>query len=67
MSDQTINCIDCKKDFQFTEGEARFFQDRGLKRPRRCKECRTARKQGGGQQQYSKPPRVQEQFPDDMI
>lgn len=48
MSDQTINCIDCKNDFQFTEGEAQFYADRRLKKPRRCKDCRKARKNNGG-------------------
>ena len=44
MSDQTLTCRDCKADFQFTEGEQKFFEERQFTAPTRCKNCRQARK-----------------------
>ena len=44
FSDQELTCIDCQAPFDFTAGEAQFFQDRGLSIPRRCKECRAKKK-----------------------
>lgn len=45
MPDQTLSCSDCKADFVFTEGEAKFFASKGLTIPKRCKPCRQARKE----------------------
>lgn len=49
--DQTIKCIDCGKDFVFTEEEQKFFQklvDSGKIQnfiaPKRCRSCRQAKK-----------------------
>lgn len=47
MADQTIQCIDCSRDFQYTEGEQTFFAEKNLAPPKRCKECRAAKKQRG--------------------
>ncbi|MEQ1849338.1 MAG: zinc-ribbon domain containing protein [Candidatus Peribacteraceae bacterium] len=44
MADQQITCRDCGADFTFTEGEAAFYQERGLAAPQRCKACRDKRK-----------------------
>lgn len=46
--DQQITCSDCQTPFTFTEGEQGFYNDKGLKPPRRCKECRAAKKANGG-------------------
>ena len=53
--DQTLTCRDCERPFQFSAGEQRWFQEKGFQSPRRCKDCRAAkraaedqsRKQGG--------------------
>ena len=45
MSDITIKCKDCGKDFIFTEGEQKFYEEKGFTNPTRCLECRKARKQ----------------------
>ena len=45
---QQLICSDCQAPFVFTEGEQEFFVDKGLKPPRRCKECRAAKKASGG-------------------
>ena len=57
--DKTLNCSDCDADFTFTASEQEFFASKGfVNEPRRCPDCRAARKQqrfgggyGGGQRQ----------------
>lgn len=46
MSDKTIVCQDCKKEFVFTVREQEFYAEKGFtNEPKRCKECRDAKKQ----------------------
>ncbi|ERK28928.1 zinc-ribbon domain-containing protein [Clostridium intestinale] len=46
MSDKTIVCRDCGKDFVFTEGEQAFYKEKGFdNEPVRCVDCRRAKKQ----------------------
>lgn len=56
--DQTLTCCDCSQQFPFTQGEQDFYQDKGLTPPRRCKDCRAAKKArqaaGGTRQPHSK-------------
>lgn len=40
-----LKCYDCSHDFVWTEGEQKFFKDRGLARPKRCPQCRFRRRQ----------------------
>ena len=35
-----IECINCGKEFLFSEGEQRFFESKGFAYPKRCKACR---------------------------
>lgn len=42
--DKIIVCKDCGKEFTFTAGEQKFFEEHDLNAPVRCKECRQARK-----------------------
>ncbi len=44
MPDKTIKCVDCHKDFIFTEGEQQFYEEKGFSEPIRCKDCRKKRK-----------------------
>ena len=37
-------CKQCGKEFEITEREAEFFLSKGMKLPKRCKECRSANK-----------------------
>lgn len=37
-------CKDCKKEFELTEKEARWFMHMNLAVPCRCKQCRKLRK-----------------------
>ncbi|MFQ6672937.1 MAG: zinc-ribbon domain containing protein, partial [Candidatus Tectimicrobiota bacterium] len=44
--DQPIICSDCGQEFIFTAGEQQFYAERGFDHPpKRCKPCRTLRKQ----------------------
>jgi hypothetical protein len=43
-TDENLTCIDCGRPFVFTAGEGKFFAGKGLRTPRRCKECRALRK-----------------------
>ena len=50
--DKTLTCADCGQEFTFTSSEQQFYADRQYSEPRRCPECRAARKaargEGGG-------------------
>jgi len=67
-ADKTITCVDCGTEFVFTGREQEFYAQRGLtNEPRRCPDCRRARKAsrgdggggsyGGGGGGYSSEPR----------
>jgi hypothetical protein len=46
MPDKTLICKDCGKEFIFTEGEQKFYEEKGFtNEPTRCKECRAAKKE----------------------
>ena len=43
--DQNLICEDCGKEFVFGAGEQEFYAQKGLQNtPKRCPECRKARK-----------------------
>ena len=48
MSEQRITCADCGREFAFTAEEQRFFREKGYEAPKRCKECRQAKKEQRG-------------------
>ena len=45
MSNIKIKCQDCGEEFNFTERDQIFYQEKGFKPPKRCKFCRNARKE----------------------
>jgi CxxC-x17-CxxC domain-containing protein len=48
FTDKMLTCRDCGREFTFTTGEQEFYQSRGLMHePRRCPECRSARRTDG--------------------
>ena len=48
FADETLVCVDCGKEFVFTAGEQAFYKEKGfMNKPKRCKECRNAKKNGG--------------------
>jgi hypothetical protein len=40
LADIELECILCGKTFMFTGGEQKWYQKRGLSRPKRCPDCR---------------------------
>ena len=45
MTDKTLVCKDCGKEFVFTAGEQEFYKEKGFtNEPTRCKPCRDANK-----------------------
>ena len=45
FTDKELQCVDCGVTFTFTAGEQDFFATKGFTNvPKRCPECRTARK-----------------------
>lgn len=45
LTDKTLVCGDCGCEFIFTTGEQEFYSSRGLlNEPKRCPECRAARR-----------------------
>jgi DNA-directed RNA polymerase subunit RPC12/RpoP len=53
MPDKTLVCQDCGKEFVFTEGEQAFYKEKGFENePKRCPDCRKAKKQQRRQGSY---------------
>lgn len=49
FEDRTLVCQDCGREFVFTAGEQEFYAEKGFENePKRCKECRGARRNTGG-------------------
>ena len=48
MSEQRLTCADCGREFTFTAEEQEFFREKGFNPPKRCKECRQAKKEQRG-------------------
>lgn len=45
MSNIKIKCQDCGEEFNFSEKDQKFYEEKGFKPPKRCKFCRNARKE----------------------
>lgn len=44
FKDIEAQCVDCGQTFTITAGEQRFFLEKGLALPKRCKPCREKRR-----------------------
>lgn len=44
MTDHLIRCITCPSDFTLTDGEIEFYRAKGFVLPKRCPQCRAARR-----------------------
>lgn len=42
--EKTIECVDCKNDFDLTVGEVKWYKSRSYPEPKRCCICREKRK-----------------------
>jgi hypothetical protein len=48
-NDRQLTCADCNREFTWTAGEQEFFREKGFTNPpKRCKECRQAKKEQRG-------------------
>lgn len=51
--DKNLICEDCGKEFVFSAGEQEFYAQKGLLNvPKRCQECRKARKHKSRRKMY---------------
>ncbi|MFC1924838.1 zinc-ribbon domain containing protein, partial [Chloroflexota bacterium] len=56
FEDKSLQCFDCGTTFTFTVEEQEFFQSKGYtNEPKRCPECRRARKSANGTSLYRNP------------
>jgi len=44
LKDLEVTCRDCERPFLFSAGEQKFYQSKGFQPPKRCKDCRAAKK-----------------------
>lgn len=52
MPNVSINCLDCRQSFDYTERDQEFYATNGWTPPKRCRACRQDRKaqrDAGGQ------------------
>ena len=48
MGSEFIECVDCHKEFEHDGPEHEFFAQKGYDKPKRCKDCRIAKKKRFG-------------------
>lgn len=44
MPSETLVCVDCEAEFEFTENDQEFYERKGFAKPKRCKPCREKKK-----------------------
>ncbi len=49
MATILIKCSDCPTEFEFTDRDQAFFNDKGYTPPKRCKPCRIKAKEARAQ------------------
>jgi CxxC-x17-CxxC domain-containing protein len=47
-ADRTLTCVECEQEFTFTADDQEFHASKGYQEPKRCPNCRQARRSGGG-------------------
>ena len=62
FADRTLTCADCGTEFTFTADDQEFHSKKGYQDPKRCPDCRRARRSdsggyGGGGGGYGRAPR----------
>lgn len=58
MSNVVTKCVNCNKPFTITSSHAKWFLDKGLELPKRCKECRTKRRNGKEESHNGRDPKT---------
>ena len=49
FQDQQLECVECGQNFEFLADDQEFYASKGYSSPKRCPECRQARKARSGQ------------------
>ncbi len=44
LRDKTLTCVDCGNEFTFSASDQEFYSSRGYQEPKRCPNCRQARR-----------------------
>lgn len=52
FKDEKLVCQDCGKEFIFSAADQQFFQEKGYQPPKRCPDCRKAKKAQRSDQKY---------------
>jgi len=53
LEDKTLVCVDCGSEFVFTANEQAFYKEKGFENePKRCPECRRAKKAQKNQRRF---------------
>ncbi len=47
-ADRTLTCAECNSEFTFSADDQEFHAKKGYQEPKRCPNCRAARRGGGG-------------------
>ena len=45
MGEQRLTCAECGREFPFPEREQEFYREKGYQAPKRCGECRQAKRE----------------------
>lgn len=45
MPDKTLTCVDCQREFVWMEREQEFFAEKQFQPPKRCFNCRKAKRE----------------------
>lgn len=53
FSDRTLNCVECNEAFVFSSDDQRFHLEKGYSEPKRCPNCRQARRASRNQRSGS--------------
>jgi Probable zinc-ribbon domain len=46
--DQQLTCADCNQEFVWSAKDQEFFAEKGFQQPKRCRDCRQAKKDQRG-------------------
>lgn len=64
-------CLGCGKEYMISKGEIGFYESKGLALPKRCAECRKARKAASQSQEQNEvkheEPREKKKTLDDLL
>ncbi|MEE8168372.1 MAG: CxxC-x17-CxxC domain-containing protein [Candidatus Hydrothermarchaeales archaeon] len=54
-AEKVLVCEDCEEEFVFSAEEQEFFTEKGFQTPKRCKPCRSKRKERRGGRGFGGP------------